>query len=173
MSHINVICLRVRTTENTEKETRTYGHIRPSSFGMPLLFYCRHLWSSPVGLGFSTRLAQARDSLSGERFLTPLPQCSALWSPCSLRDAARDLVVRYSVGAVLTRLLSMSKPIAACTSSFYRHSSLVSRGPLGCCWCPPSSKSTCHPSLRAVSRGTGAQMTRLPKALAMRYASGR
>ena len=34
------------------------------------LFYCRHLWSSPVGLGFSTRLAQAADSLSGERILT-------------------------------------------------------------------------------------------------------
>ena len=28
------------------------------------------LWSSPVGLGFSTRLAQAADSLSGERTLT-------------------------------------------------------------------------------------------------------
>ena len=55
--------------KKTEKEAGTYGHIRPCSSGMPLLFYCRHLWSSPVGLGFSTRLAQAADSLSGERIL--------------------------------------------------------------------------------------------------------
>ena len=86
---------------------------------------------------------------------SPRPQCSALWSPCLLRDAARELVVRFCVGAVLARLLSMSKPISAMYFINSRHSSLLSRGPLGCCWCPPSSQSACPPSLRAVSRGTG------------------
>ena len=71
---------RAHTTEKgkTEKETGTYGHIRPSSFGVPRLFFGRHLWSSPVGLGFSTRLSQAADSLSGERILTPLLALNAL-----------------------------------------------------------------------------------------------
>ena len=45
-----------------EKETGAYGRIRPSSFGTPRLFCRRNWWSSPVGLGFSIRLAQAADS---------------------------------------------------------------------------------------------------------------
>ena len=94
MSHINVICLRVHTTEKTEKETWTYGHIRPSSFGMPLLFYCRHLWSSPVGLGFSTRLAQAADSLSGERILT-------FFSVFTLSSVYVNVHVSFFVGAII------------------------------------------------------------------------
>ena len=55
--------MRTLLEGTTEKETGAYGRIRPFSFGTPQLFYCRNLWSSPVGLGISTRLAQAADSL--------------------------------------------------------------------------------------------------------------
>ena len=168
----NVICLRVHTTEKkkTEKETGTYGHIRPSSFGMLLLFYCRHLWPSPVGLGFSTRFAQAADSLSGERILThPLGlnalRCGRLVCP---RDAARELVVRYR--RCWRDCCRCQNPPLPCTSSFSRHSSLLSRGTLGCYWCPQSQLALLHFVL--YPEVLDLNLPRLPKALAMRYANG-
>ena len=156
-----------RKKGKTEKKTWTYGHIRPSSFGMLLSFYGRHLWSSPVGLGFSTRLAQAADSLSGERILTP-PSASML---CVCGRLV--CVVTLQAGLLPVRALERcwrdccrcQNPSPPCTALPSRHSSLLSRGLRGCCLCPPSPQSTCHPSLRAVSRGT--------EALAMRCANGR
>ena len=144
--------------EKTEKETGTYGHIRPSSFGILLLFYGRHLWSSPVGLGFSTRLAQAADSLSGERILTPSLGLNAL------RCGRLVCFVTLHAGLLPVRALERcwrdcrcQNPSPPCTSLPSRHSSPLSRGPLGCCRCPPSSQSTSPPSLHAVSRGNGPQ----------------
>ena len=148
------------------REAGTYGHIRLSSFGMTLLFCCRHLWSSPVGLGFSTRLAQAADSLSGERILTPLPRL------------VRFVTLHASLSSVKALELCWrdccrcQNPSLSCTSSFSRHSSLLSRGPLGCCGCPPSSQSAFF-HVVLYPEVLDHNMPRLPKALAMRYVNGR
>ena len=84
----------------------------------------------------------------------PPPQCSALWSPSLLRDAANEHADLQRVGTVLVRLLS--KPISA----MYFVTNLL-HGQLALLHfvlCPEV---------------LDLDMPRLPKALAMRYANGR
>ena len=132
-----------------------------SSFGKPLLFYCRHLWSSPAGLGFSTRLAQAADSLSGERILTPLPRphCSPLWSPSLIRDAATVVDVKTHLCHALHHLLAVHRFCQqvrwVVVGAHLLHSQLALL------------HFVLYPEVLDLN------MPRLPKALAMRCATGR
>ena len=121
---------------------------------MPLLFHGRHLWS-PVGLGYSTRLAQEADSLCGERVLTPPLGLNALRCgrlACFVTLQASLLSVQASEWCWRDCCRCQSKPISA--MYFITFSTLIAFDKKSAgLWLVP----TFFTSLRAVSRGTGPQ----------------
>ena len=98
--------------KKTEKETGAYGHIRPSSFGMPRYFIAatcgHHRWA--MGEGLSSRLAQAADSLSGERFHTLPPACFNVPPGASLFSSLNKNVALISCGLPFSLHTSFAKP---------------------------------------------------------------
>ena len=88
---------------------------------MPLLFYCRHLWSSPVGWAFPHGSHKQRTHCLVSVFSRP-PSASMLCVVVRLVcfvTLHASLSSVYSDGAVLARLLSMSKPISAMYFNFF------------------------------------------------------
>ena len=97
MSHIHVICRRVHATEKTEKQGLTVTSARLPS-GCPCCSMAATCGHHRWGLGFSTRLAQAADSLSGERILTGFPSETMLWiNKVEMVDSLGELTSSRSV----------------------------------------------------------------------------
>ena len=142
MSHINVICLRVHTTE--KKQRRKQG-LTVTSARLPSGCPCcciaatcgHHRWD----WAFPNCSHKQRTHCPVSVFSHP-PSASMLCVVVAL-------FASFSVGAVLARLLSMSKPISAMYFTIF------------------------SPFIAFVKRSLDLNMPRLPKTLAMRYADGR